>query len=211
MKFKIKRVATAFLRGQNRTQREYIYCRMAANWRQSRHAAWKFAVCFDGMSLLRRVAYIEPKEIEAMTDGCHKWNFSVFTRIQSEKEMILLCWFELYQRFENQQKMVMQRCKIVFNVCEDAINIILEYSKLTKKYSPPKLKWSNLLVIKDESHIAITDERDLCCTYCTIYHNNVSWQIEHFMPALNKFHKRSTRHKKAVMLARKYYNECDYC
>lgn len=211
MKFKIKRVATAFLRGQNRTQREYIYRRMAVNWRQSRHAAWKFAVCFAGMSLFNRYAYIEPNEIEAMTDGCHKWKFHVFTRIKSEKEMILLCWFELYQRFENQQKMVIQRCKMVFNVYDDAINIILTYAKLTKQYSPPKLKWSNLLYIKDEINLAITDERDVCCSCCTIFHNNVSWKLEHFMPALHKGHKRSTRHKKALMLATKYYNECDYC
>ena len=157
------------------------------------------------------MAYIEPNEIEAMTDGCQKWKFAVFTRIKSEKEMILLCWFELYQEFEKTQKMVIHRCKIVFNACDDTINIILDYCKLTKRYSPPKLKWSNLLVIKDESNIAITDDRDLCCTCCTIYHDNVSLKIEHFNPALYKLHKRSRRHKKAVMLARKYYNECDYC
>ena len=211
MKFKIKRVARECLRGLNRRQREYIYRRMTENWRHSRHAAWKFAVCFDGMNALSRMAYIEPNEIEAMTDGCQRFKFSVFTRIRSEKEIILSCWFELYQRFEKKRKIVTQRCQIVFNVCEDTTNIILEYSKLTQEYSPPKLKWSNLLLIRNESYIAITDKRELCCAYCTIYHDNRALKIEQFGPARNEFHKRSKRHKKALIVARRYYNDCDYC
>ena len=211
MKFKVKRVARACLRGKGRREREYIYRRMAVNWRHSRHAAWKFPVCFDGMDILKRKAYVEPNEIEAMTDGSQRWRFHIFTRIRSEKEIILSGWWHLYQRFEQSQKMVMARCQIVFNAGKDEINIILDYCELTEEYSPPKLKWRNLVLIRNESYVAITDKGDLCCSYCTIYHDNPVIKIKHFGPARNKSHKRSQRHKKALMVARRYYDECDYC
>ena len=211
MKYRIPYVARDCLQNKNRQERGYIYCKMAANWRQSRHCSWKFAVCFDGMKSSNRVAYVEPNEIENMVEDDHKWKFHIFTRIVSEKEMILTAYLRLYEIFKEKQQIVETKCEIVWRISADVTKIILDYSRLRNKYAPPKMTKSKLKLMRDEPHICITDQADWTCVFCTIYHYNVSLKIDQFNDPLNKMHKRTSSHKRAVRLAKKYYNECDYC
>ena len=69
----------------------------------------------------------------------------------------------MYQILEKKQAIVEKRYDIVWNIPKETIDCILEYSQSTNKYSPPKLFFRHLKLIRDESHICITDEGDLCC------------------------------------------------
>ena len=184
---------------------------MIGIWRRSRHASFKIPMCFQGMNPAKRVAYVEPYESESIFYDFPHWKWHVFTRISTEKELILSYWWNLRKKFERKQYIVEKRCQFIWYVSKDAIKIILQYSALTIEYAPPKLYFKTLRLIRDEYYICLNDKGEIFCIYCTIYHNNKVTTIDKFNRRKNMIHKISIEHKKAVMRARKYYKELDYC
>ena len=211
MKYKIKAVASSCVRRKSRDEKFEMYERMIGIWRWSRHASYKIPMCFQGMNPSKRVGYIEPYETEAIMQDFPHWKFHVFTRLPSQKELILGYWWDLRKNFEKSKSIVIKECKFEWNICDEIINIILKYSKLSNEYGPPKLYFKVLKLIRDESYITINDKGDVCCHFCTIYHNNKVSTISNFSVYKSIMHKRSGDHKRALIRARKYYKELDYC
>ena len=126
MKYKSKPVAASCVRHKSREEKFEIYARMIGIWRHSRYASYKIPMCFQGMNPAKLVGYIEPYESEAIMQDLPQWKFHVFTRIQSEKELILWYWWNLRQKFEKSKSIVIKECKFEWNICDEIINITVD-------------------------------------------------------------------------------------